>query len=225
MHSFLFLLLEQQWDDELELMSLTNAVQCKMAYDKCVRTANYKHAGQNIYEKCYSADKILHPNDIVTAGMHSWIDEFHNISDVSVEHFVNADVIAKIGRYLQVVKNNADRIGCSLVEYNNTDDSVLCALLVCNYNAGNVIGVPTYEVGPSASKCTTGTDSSFPGLCSKREDFTKHKYAEVFFKNESPIVVEWVKRHKKINVGGVQITYENDYDSIKIHSLLDFDNL
>lgn len=145
-------------------MSLTNAVQCKMAYDECVRTANYKHAGQNVYEKCYeSHGRLQYPSDVAEHGVMSWIDEFHNVSDISIEHFVDKEIIAKFGRYLQVVKNNADRIGCSIVRYHNSED-LICDLLVCNYNVGNLIGYPTYEIGPFASKCSTDINPTFPGI-------------------------------------------------------------
>lgn len=188
-------------------MSLTTAVQCQTAHDECVRTANYKHGGQNMYEKCYKPDELPYPSDIAKVGVHSWINEYSNISDISIEHFVDNATIAQIGRYLQVVKNNADRIGCSLVQYTNSADLV-CSLFVCNYNVGNLIDYPTYEIGPIGSKCSTGVHNHFPGLCSEKEDFTKHKYAEVFFKNESPVVAEWLKRNKQINPGGFTIHYE-----------------
>lgn len=188
-------------------MSLTNAVQCKAARDECVRTANYKHAGQNVYEECHGPGRLPIPSDIAQAGVYSWINEYSNISDISIEHFVDDNIIAKIGRYLQVVKNNADRIGCSMVRYSNSED-LTCSLLVCNYNVGNVIDYPTYEIGPCGSKCLTDTNPHFPGLCSVKEDFTKHKYADVFFKNESPVVTEWLKSNKRINPGGLTIFYE-----------------
>lgn len=134
-----------------------------MAYDDCVRTANYKHAGQNVYEKCYEPNgRLPIPSDIAKYGVLSWVDEFHNISDISIEHFVDNEIIAKIGRYLQVIKNNADRIGCSIVRYHNSEN-LICDLLVCNYNVGNLIDYPTYEVGPTASKCSTGINPTFPG--------------------------------------------------------------
>lgn len=195
-------------------MSLTNAVNCKMAHDECVRTANYKHAGQNVYQKCYHPMSWFPiPSDIGNQGVQSWINEFHNVSDISIEHFVDNDIIAKYGRYLQVVKNNADRVGCSIVRYHNSEDFI-CDLLVCNYNVGNLIDYPTYEIGPTGSKCSTGFNPTFPGLCSVNEDFTQHKYADVFFENVSPVATEWIKHRKRINTGGVIINYgEEQYES------------
>lgn len=197
----------QQWDDELELMSLTSAVQCRTNPNECVRTANFKHAGQNVHEKCYQPGRVPFPSDIAKVGVLAWINEYSNISDISIEHFVDNDTIAKIGRYLQVVKNNADRIGCSIVLYSNAEN-LTCSLLVCNYNVGNMVDYPTYEIGPNGSKCLTGLHPHYPGLCSEKEDFTKHKYAEVFFKNESPVVAEWLKKDKRIHPGGFTIYYD-----------------
>lgn len=178
-----------------------------MPHNECVRTANYKHGGQNVYEQCDRPDKLPFPSDIAKMGVHAWINEYSNISDISIEHFVDNDTIAQIGRYLQVVKNNADRIGCSIVQYSNAADLV-CSLFVCSYNVGNLINYPTYEIGPIASKCSTGINDHFPGLCSEKEDFAKHRYAEVFFKNESPVVAAWIKGNKRIQPGGFTILYD-----------------
>lgn len=37
----------------------------------------------------------------------------------------------------------------------------------------NMDGEKVYESGPSAPKCTTGTNSKYPGLCSPDEKYTK----------------------------------------------------
>lgn len=194
-------------------MSLHNALQCKVAYDECVRTGKYKHGGQNIYETCTNSRKPIYSSDITQNGVHSWINEYHNISDIAIEHIVDDDAIAKFGRYLQVVKNNADRIGCSLVQYQGAENSV-CTLLVCNYNVGVMNDHPTYQIGPYTSKCSTGSSHTYPGLCNEEEDFTKHKHADVFFTNNSPVVAKWVKEFKRINTGGTVISYFNNTEKI-----------
>lgn len=197
----------QQWDDELELMSLTNAMQCRLVKDKCHRTAAYKNVGQNVFELCSSND--YSPTNIaIDIAIRSWFDEHHQINDLSEQHFVEIDGLAKSGQFLQVIKSNADRIGCSIVEYLDTRN-YRCVVIGCNYNAGSIVDVPTYEIGPTASLCKTGTNPKYRSLCSRNEDYTKHQYADIFFTDAtSPVIVEWVKRNKQISLGGKTLIYE-----------------
>lgn len=186
-------------------MSLTNAMKCKMTNDKCHRTAKYKQVGQNLYELCSSSN--YSPIDkVVEFAIKSWFDEYHEISDLSEEHFVDNSSLAKSGRFLQVVKGNADRIGCSAVEYLD-DRNYRCTVIGCNYNAGSIVDVPTYEIGPTASRCKTGVNPKYQGLCSEFEDYTKHEYAEIFFTNQSPVVAAWLKTRKLIDTGGSIVRY------------------
>lgn len=46
------------WDSELELMSLVNAMRCKVDSEGCRRTHTYKNVGQNLFELCMSARAI-----------------------------------------------------------------------------------------------------------------------------------------------------------------------
>lgn len=202
----------QQWDDELELMSLTNIMQCKMVADQCRRTANYKEVGQNLYELC-SSSNYSPIGRVIDFAIKSWFDEYHEISHLSEEHFVEDSGLAKSGRFLQVVKSNADRIGCSAIQYRDTR-SHHCTVIGCNYNAGSIVDVPTYEIGPTASRCKTGTNPKYSGLCSENEDYSKHEYADVFFTNDSPVVVEWLKNRKRLNTGGEIVRYSQKDDQL-----------
>lgn len=193
-------------------MSLTNAMKCKMTEDKCHRTAKYKQVGQNLYEICSSSN--YSPIDkVIDFAIKSWFDEYHEISDLSEEHFVDDSSLAKSGRFLQVVKSNADRIGCSAIEYHDVRN-YRCTVIGCNYNAGSIVNVPTYEIGPTASRCVTGENPKYTGLCSEYEDYTKHEYAETFFTNQSPNVQLWVKNRKRINTGGSVVNYNIQDDKL-----------
>lgn len=54
------------------------------------------------------------------------------------EHFVDNDAIEKSGPFLQIIKNNTDRIGCSIVTYFDLRNYT-CTLFGCNYNVGNFV--------------------------------------------------------------------------------------
>lgn len=185
-----------------------------MAQDKCHRTSKYKQVGQNVYELCSSSNysPIV---KVIEFAIKSWFDEYHEISDLSEEHFVDDSALAKSGRFLQVVKSNADRIGCSAIEYLD-ERNYRCTVIGCNYNAGSIVDVPTYEIGPTASRCSTGVNPKFKGLCSPYEDYTKHEYAEIFFTNRSPAVVSWVKNRKRIDTGGSIVNYNHKNDKFQL---------
>lgn len=181
-------------------MSLTNAMQCKMVKDECRRTAKYKQVGQNLYELCSSAN-YLPINIAIDFAVKSWYEENQQITNLSEEHNVDEDTLAKSGQFLQVVKSNADRIGCSIVQYLDVKN-YRCTSISCNYNAESIVGVPTYEIGPTASRCSTGTNSNYTSLCSEDENYLKHEYADTYFTNTSPIVAEWLKKNKRLDTGG-----------------------
>lgn len=193
----------------MELMSLTNAMQCKLGRDKCHRTAAYKLVGQNVYELCsssnYSPIKV-----VIDIAIRSWFDEYHELLNLAEDQlYVETSPLDKSGQFLQVIKSSADRIGCSAIEYLNARD-YRCTVVGCNYNVENIIDVPTYEIGPTASQCLTGANPEYPGLCSRSEDYTKHEYADTFYTDVAPVITEWVKRDKKIDVGGKILIYKAD---------------
>lgn len=187
-------------------MSLTNAMQCKMAKDECRRTANYKQVGQNLYELC-SSSNYLPIDKAIDIAVSSWFDEYHKITNLTEEHYVDENVLAKSGQFLQVIKSNADRIGCSAIQYLD-EKNYRCTVIGCNYNAESIVGVPTYEIGPTASKCSTGTNPNYSGLCSENEDYSKHEYANIFFINTSPIIDEWLQKRKRIETGGRIVNFK-----------------
>lgn len=61
---------------------------------------------------------------------------------------------------------------------------------------------PIFNFGPPASHCKTGKHPKYPGLCSEKEDLSKHKNANLYFDNtalELPAVLKlWLKNGKKI---------------------------
>lgn len=58
-------------------------------------------------------------------------------------------------------------VGCAVSQFSLNDKT---NYLVCNYSFQNIVGNPTYSTGPTGSQCTTGTNPSYPGLCSVNEE-------------------------------------------------------
>lgn len=44
-------------------------------------------------------------------------------------------------------------------------------LYICNLHIGNELDSPVYEAGRPASKCRTGSNDKYPGLCGKNENY------------------------------------------------------
>lgn len=49
-------------------------------------------------------------------------------------------------------------------------------LTTCNYATPNMIGFPIYVVGETAARCKTGTNPTYPGLCSVNEVVDPNAY-------------------------------------------------
>lgn len=195
----------QAWDDELELMSLHNAVQCQMVEDKCRRTFNYKTVGQNTHAICEKPDYVS-IGMAVNESLHTWFSEYRNLPNLEAVHnYGSAQTNSPIKHFAQMVQSNTDRIGCSIVRYirKGRHGSLKCTVIGCNYSAGNVNGLPIYKIGAPASGCQTGENPIRPGLCNTQEEYTKHENAQTYFTNAaSPVVPIWVKNNKQIDLGG-----------------------
>lgn len=61
------------------------------------------------------------------------------------------------------------RVGCAEVWY--PGGGMGHVYFGCNYATLILIGEPVYIDGPTGSKCQTGRDKKFPGLCSVNEKY------------------------------------------------------
>lgn len=126
-------------------MSLVNSLQCRKAKDECRRTSKYKKVGQNMYELC-SSSNYSPPELVIDWAIRSWFDAHNAVS--AEEDLTNTSFGAmdEGEDFLQLVKSNSDRIGCSVVKYRDAR-KYRCTLVGCNYNTGAMAGQPTYAIG------------------------------------------------------------------------------
>lgn len=74
----------------------------------------------------------------------------------------------RVDRFTQIVQDEACALGCAMIKYNNYDKYTY--YFVCNYSLNNIIGECVYESSTeAASKCKTGKNPDYPGLCSVNE--------------------------------------------------------
>lgn len=182
-------------------MSLRNALTCRLEHDSCQKTAKYKLAGQNI-ALLRSAGKIQ-VEEAIQKSTKLWHDEYKNVPSLNEIHKLGSSSATQpIGHWTQLIQSKADRIGCSVVEFVD-EEGWESTLIGCNYSAGSVVDYPIFMFGAPGSKCKTGINSKYPGLCSPAEDFSKHRYGKLYFDNKalpSPVLEQWLKNGKKLNL-------------------------
>lgn len=78
-----------------------------------------------------------------------------------------------IGHFTQIVRDQSYKIGCSISQYveQKAGRTWYAVYYVCNYAVTNIINYPIYEQGAPASKCKTGNNAKYPGLCSANEKY------------------------------------------------------
>lgn len=74
------------------------------------------------------------------------------------------------GHFTQIVRDQAYEVGCAITKFKQS--GFFMSYVVCNYAVTNMGNEPIYAAGATASGCTTGTNSQYPGLCSENEKFT-----------------------------------------------------
>lgn len=137
--SFIIILIcMQEWDDELELMSLRNALNCEMEHDECRNTAKYKIAGQNL--AIFGSKPNFRPiKEAIQESIQSWYDEYKDVPSLrEVEKLGSSRAKKPIGHWTQLVQSKVNRIGCSAVQF--TDRRGWKQILIgCNYRSFIII--------------------------------------------------------------------------------------
>lgn len=73
-----------------------------------------------------------------------------------------------IGHFTQLVRDQAYAVGCAMAQYKKGRQYT--TLYTCNYSLSNILDYPIYEnTTNAASKCKSGTNIAYPGLCSTDE--------------------------------------------------------
>lgn len=178
-------------------MSLKHALNCHFAHDGCRDTAGYKMAGQNLGLTC--GNYALSVKERIEDHTQRWYDEHKILTDLEEVKRLGKTQTQGIGHWTQLVQSKANRIGCSAIKFTRAN----CIMVGCNYNAGNLWGFPIFTFGAPASLCQTGANPKYPGLCNSNEDFSQHDNGKIYFRRnapESPVVKQWVKNGKKLNL-------------------------
>ena len=69
------------------------------------------------------------------------------------------------------------RVGCAAATYTEPGASYNAYLVACNYATTNMVNFPIYASCDTAgSSCTTGTNPTYPNLCSASEVYTVNEW-------------------------------------------------
>ncbi|XP_065095031.1 antigen 5 like allergen Cul n 1-like [Ochlerotatus camptorhynchus] len=160
-----------QWDQELADIAAVNARSCVFGHDKCRNTATMKYVGQNIAMSSYSGMSFT-DEQLITGFVNNWFKENKDATALQMASYPANYKGPTIGHFTQVVSDRSSKVGCSLVSY--IEDGFVNQLFVCNYGLTNIVKQPVYVAGTACSKCTTGCNTAYPGLCSAAEPITNN---------------------------------------------------
>uniref|UniRef100_A0A2M3ZZ42 Venom allergen-1 n=1 Tax=Anopheles triannulatus TaxID=58253 RepID=A0A2M3ZZ42_9DIPT len=154
------------WDDTLAAQAGHNARSCDFAHDTCRNTAKYAYAGQNLaIQYFYGMTKSV--ERLVKEMIASWWGENKDTTQEQVDKYPKGYTGPAIGHFTQMVSDRSSTIGCAMQYW--LDAGWETYYLVCDYGLTNIADRAVYKKGTTASSCTTGTNPSFPGLCSTSE--------------------------------------------------------
>lgn len=162
------------WDDELANIASFNARKCIFAHDQCRNTRQFKFSGQNLAITTFYGFNFQ-PDDRAANFTQEWFNEHKDCPKSYVDAYPQGHRGPQIGHFTQLVNDRTWKVGCSMVHY-ITNGKMINYYLVCNYTMTNMIGEPIYTKGSTGSKCQTGQNPQFRGLCSPREQVKSESY-------------------------------------------------
>jgi hypothetical protein len=170
---------------------------------------DFPYVGQNIYN--FYNSKVLSEAEVITKTVNKWYDEraWTSVEEIKSKHPSGS----KNGHFTQMVWWNACRIGCAGARW--FDNGRNYGYMVCNYNYGNMIDEPIFNIGETASECKTGANKKYPGLCSSDEEFEYSPTPEIKVEG-SEVHTKWLMSQGKSH-GGSQGGHDHVHSSHSPH--------
>ncbi|XP_044748643.1 venom allergen 5-like [Coccinella septempunctata] len=177
-------MMAMKYNKELESIAQCWANACNgnpLIHDRCRRTEEYEHVGQNLgFINSSVADFDLMKSIRLLVNL--WYEEVEIFKSewVNVTEDRGPDIV--VGHYTQMVWADTSEIGCAVSYYttNSSDSTWHHFLLVCNYGpGGNYLGLPLYDVGEPCSNCPNNLKSNekYEALCGETEYFGEDNYS------------------------------------------------
>ncbi|XP_055607920.1 antigen 5 like allergen Cul n 1-like [Uranotaenia lowii] len=162
-----------EWDAELALVASFKARTCIFEHDFCRNTERFITAGQNILITSVLPNRKPLVEEIM--AIDSFFSEYKDATVEDLKAYPRyLGEGPMIGHFTQIGADRANRVGCSLIRWKNSN--WYNYMFVCNYSMNNIEGQRIYDFGPTGSGCITGTNPDYPGLCSTREPVSASPY-------------------------------------------------
>lgn len=165
------------WDDELAHIAAFNARRCVNAHDRCRNTFTMSTVGQNIASQRH-CDVDTSKEKLIQKWIEAWFAEYADSNPWHIARYPDQWQGPAINHFAQIVSDRSDRIGCAMVS--RIQLPWMKKLFVCNYSVMPTAGQPVYTVGLTGSKCKTGHNANFTGLCNASErvdySYSDHQY-------------------------------------------------
>jgi len=158
-----------KYNPELASLALLNVKQCAMKHDACRNTPQFKSSGQNLFYLSTKPRAAAIATALNQMG-NSWYNENADTTQAYIDKYPSVTPPKTIGHFTAMLRDSQTDVGCSAVQVLSSD-GWYSIYIACNYATTNIIGVPVYRSGPTASLCQTGKNPKYPGLCSESEKF------------------------------------------------------
>lgn len=120
---------------------------------------------------------------LIDGAIDAWYAEKINSSQAYVENCCGPVPPApeQFLHFVAMVTGNSNRIGCAVVQFKDESSAYpYQSKLTCNYAYMTVTGTYMYRSGPTASDCKSGTNPTYPALCSENEMIDVNEIGEFF---------------------------------------------
>ncbi|XP_068147157.1 antigen 5 like allergen Cul n 1 isoform X1 [Drosophila tropicalis] len=160
------------WDDELEYLSMLNTRTCVLDHDDCHNTYRFATSGQNLCAVWRDRNPHTNVTSLVDEVLGLWFNEYPLIDSSFIDRFRVTPIFEDYGHFAEMAVDKNYAVGCSIMRFTRPDyPSVYIFNFVCNYASIYALDAIVYEKGYPTSRCHTGRNPFYPGLCSTREEF------------------------------------------------------
>ncbi|XP_055853442.1 antigen 5 like allergen Cul n 1-like [Episyrphus balteatus] len=156
------------WNAELSKLAELNVKTCKYGHDACHNTLTSPQSGQNIGMLLSDAPLTATPLNMIIQIINAWWAESKDTTMTEINKYPESPK-AVIGHFTEMVIQANYLAGCSAGSF--ILNKQYAFLFVCNFHKINIINGAIYVPGKSASKCSTGPNPRYKGLCSNKEKY------------------------------------------------------
>ncbi|XP_037952364.1 antigen 5 like allergen Cul n 1 [Teleopsis dalmanni] len=158
------------WDDELQYLSSLNVRTCILDHDDCHNTYRFKNSGQNLVAVYRDRSPFVNVTSLIEQSLNLWFDEYPLIDSTYIDSFKVTKYFEDYGHFAEMVVDRNTHVGCSIMRFTRPDYPIVYIYhIVCNYGSIYALETPVYTIGYPASRCKTGKNPHYPGLCSVKE--------------------------------------------------------